>query len=220
MKNSKLILSYCLMAIAFGLFMMMGAHPAEASGGTTAMAFGVGAIEWPDGEENMGGLDNRICFIPVSWIATEAKLKANPTTDEEKCVITDTHILAATKYWREVYATEGTVKLDPESQGEIDSNSFKNKGEFAHPGNKTAAIAFSRDVNNTGCIVMFFDDGKRFQVGSVARPARIKPSFSTGAKGSDGKGFKFTVEADSKTILTEYRGAIALSETDTLPAIS
>ncbi|HUW07827.1 MAG TPA: hypothetical protein VMW01_16395 [Williamwhitmania sp.] len=220
MKNSKSILSFLFSALIFGVFMLLGSNPAEASGVTACATFGVGAIEWPDGEENMGGLDNIIHFIPISWIGTEAKLVDNPTTDEEKCVITDTHTLAATKYWREVYCTEGTVKLTPENQGDIDSSSFRPKGEFTHPGNKTQAIAFSRDVNNTPCIVLFHDNGVRFQVGTVARPARIKPSWDSGAKGSDHKGFKFAVEADSKVILTEYRGAIALSETETLPAVS
>lgn len=229
MKNSKLIMQYGLSLLAFGLFMLLGSHPAEAtsisqvamgSGASYAMAFGVGAIDWEDGSENMGGLNSRLFFVPISQIATEAKLPTTPTTDEQKCVITDTHLLAAGKYWREIYATEGTIKLEPENQGEFDAQSFKNKGEYFHPGSKTAAIAFARDVNNTPGIYIFMDGDKRYQVGTVARPAHTKPSWASGEKGADRKGFKFMVEADSPGILTEYRGAIALSETETLPAES
>lgn len=187
----------------------------------SAGLFSAAPLTWEDGSENMGGFRNYLYIIPINDIQTEATLPTNPSTSADFVTLTGNHTLVATKYWKKVYATSGTVKFTPENQGEIDGQSFKQKGAFLFPGSGDDVNAFARQVNNGNFVIILVEEnGRRVQVGSKGHPARIKPSPDFGAAAADRKGFNFEFEADSFVAALRYNGTISLSESDSEPAIS
>jgi hypothetical protein len=97
-----------------------------------------------------------------------------------------------------IYATDKTVQFDAENQGETDGQSFRQHGQFFHPGSKMEVSAFARRVNNTpGYLVVIGPDGTQYLIGQPGLPCTIKPGFTGGAARTDRKGTMFTFEADS-----------------------
>lgn len=185
------------------------------------MTFSASPLSWDDGSENMGGFRDYLYLIPISHIATEATLSANPATDADAVTLSGDHTLVAEKYWKKVYATPGTVGLAPENQGEIDGQSFKTKGSWLHPGSSDGVNALARFVNNGNFVIILIEEnGKRVQIGQKGHPARIKPSPNFGMAAADRKGFNFEFEADNFVAALRYNGVIALSATETDPAQS
>lgn len=164
-----------------------------------AMPVGFSNLTWPCGSENMGGYKNRLLFIPACLVSAVPELSSTITEAEDLVTAegsftfkeeTDAPIL--------IYATDKTVQLQAENQGETDGQSFRQFGEFMHPGSKADAAAFAREVNNTpGYLVVEDPNGVQYMVGSPGLPCTIKPSFTGGAARTDRKGFLFTFEADS-----------------------
>lgn len=185
------------------------------------MTFSASPLNWDDGSENMGGFRDYLYLIPISHIATEATLSANPATDADAVTLSGDHTLVASKFWKKIYATPGTVGLTPENQGEIDGQSFKVKGSFLHPGSSDEVNALARFVNNGNFILILIEEnGKRVQIGQKGHPARLKPAPNFGMGAADRKGFNFEFEADSFVAALRYNGAITLSEGEGEPAIS
>ncbi len=236
MKRFKLVMSLCigliLIAVVGATFSHIDISAFMQSpvnfladnfnpGGLVFATFSATALTWSDGTENMGGFENYIDIIPISDIDTEAKLPANPVTDEDHVTIDGSHTLKSEKYWKRVYVTPNTLKYTPENQGEIDGQSFKQKGAFFHPGSSDAVNAFARQVNNGNFLLMLHEEnGQRIQVGSVGHPARLKPSPDFGMAAADRKGFNFEFEADAFVPAVRYKGTIPLSALETEPAIS
>lgn len=160
---------------------------------------GFAPLDWPCGSENMGGYQNRVLFIPACAVSATPVLPsvvaaaADLITAEGAFTFIDEGgkpIL--------IYATDKTVKLESENQGETDGQSFRQFGEFFHPGSKVEAAAFARKVNNTaGYLIITDANGTQFMVGAPGLHCSIKPSFSGGGERTDRKGFLFTFEADS-----------------------
>jgi len=187
----------------------------------SSVVFSATEMAWADGNENMGGFRNYLYIIPVSHISEFAELKTNPVTDADYVTLDGSHTLVALKYWKKVYATPGTIKCTPASQGEIDGQSFHPAGEFFFPGTGDDVNAFARIVNNGNFIIILVEEnGKRVQIGYEGHPARIKPSVDLGQKPADLKGFKFEFQSDDKVAIRRYNGTIVLSEAETEPAIS
>lgn len=171
--------------------------------GATSLAFalpvGFGPLNWPCGSENMGGFKNRLLFIP------DCSVSAVPELPIEIAAAADLVTAAGAFTFKEsgdkpifIYATDKTVKLDSENQGETDGQSFRQFGEFFHPGSKVEVAAFARKVNNSaGYLIIEDPDGTQYMVGAKGLPCTIKPAFSGGAVRTDRKGFMFTFEADS-----------------------
>ena len=154
---------------------------------------------WECGSENMGGFQNRVLIIPMCIIATMPTLPSAPTTEADLVTATGSFTFKnAGDTPLFVYATDKTVKLDAENQGEKDGQSFRQHGEFFHPGSKADVAAFARRVNNTPCCVVVVEpNGTQYLVGQPGLPCSIKPAFTGGAARTDRKGFMFTFEADS-----------------------
>lgn len=236
MKRFKLIMTglftMLLFAVVGSMFVNADAHAFineplkfimdNGSGAHLAViAFSAAPLTWEDGSENMGGFRNYLYLIPISHIQTEATLPASPSTSAEMVTLSGSHTLVDGKYWKKVYATTGSVKYTPENQGEIDGQSFKQKGAFLFPGSGDDVNALARLVNNGNFILILVEEnGKRVQVGSKGHPARIKPAPDFGAAAADRKGFNFEFEADSFVAALRYNGTIPLSETETEEAIS
>lgn len=164
-----------------------------------ALPIGFSPLKWETGSENMGGFKNRLLFIPAASVTAAPDL---PTTiaAAEDLVTAEGSFTFSTEGDKPIfiYATDKTVKLDAENQGEVDGQSFVQKGEFFHPGSKADVAAFARKVNNTpGYLILEGPDGTQYMVGTPGLPCTIKPAFNGGAARSDRKGFMFTFEADS-----------------------
>lgn len=164
-----------------------------------ALPVGFSPLKWETGSENMGGFKNRLLFIPAASVTAAPDL---PTTiaAAEDLVTAEGSFTFSTEGDKPIfiYATDKTVKLDAENQGEVDGQSFVQKGEFFHPGSKADVAAFARQVNNTpGYLILEGPDGTQYMVGTPGLPCTIKPAFNGGAARSDRKGFMFTFEADS-----------------------
>lgn len=164
-----------------------------------ALPVGFGPLKWACGSENMGGYKNRLLFIPSCSVSTIPELPAEITDADD--LVTAAGSFTFTTVGDKpifIYATDKTVKLDAENQGDTDGQSFMQKGEFFHPGSKAEAAAFARKVNNTpGYIILEDANGVQYMVGSKGLPANIKTSFTGGGDRTDRKGFQFTFEADS-----------------------
>jgi len=164
-----------------------------------ALPVGFAPLKWAAGSENMGGFKNRLLFIPAASVTAAPDL---PTTiaAAEDLVTAEGSFTFSSEGDKPIfiYATDKTVKLDAENQGEVDGQSFVQKGEFFHPGSKADVAAFARKVNNTpGYLILEGPDGTQYMVGTPGLPCTIKPAFNGGAARSDRKGFLFTFEADS-----------------------
>lgn len=171
------------------------------SGVAIAMALpvGFGPLSWPCGSENMGGFKNRVLFVP------DCAVSAVPALPEVITDATDLVTAAGSFTFKSagdtpvlIVATDKTVKLDAENQGETDGQSFRQSGELFFPGSMIEAAALARKINNTpGYLIVEDPNGTQYMVGSKGMPCSIKPSFTGGAARADRKGFLFTFEADS-----------------------
>ena len=151
------------------------------------------------GSENMGGYQNRVLFIPACMVTTVPTLPENIAADEDLVTAIGQFVFKNTGDTPIfIYATDKTVKFDAENQGETDGQSFRQFGEFFHPGSKKETAAFSRRVNNTpGYLIVVDTDGTQFLVGQPGLPCTIKPAFTGGAARTDRKGFPYAFQADS-----------------------
>jgi len=171
------------------------------SGVALAMALPIGfsPLKWAAGTENMGGYKNRLLFIPAGSVSAVPELPdviaASLDLVTAAGAFTFTDPLDKPIF---IYATDKTVQYDAENQGEADGQSFRQFGQFIHPGAKAEVSAFARKVNNTpGYIILEDPAGVQYMVGSKGMPCTLKPSFAGGAARTDKKGSTFTFEADS-----------------------
>lgn len=162
------------------------------------------------GGENMGGFQNRLLFYPNHLIKKQPTLIANPTTTEELALAEGSY-----EFKEEngqpvaIYATDKTVGMKAENQGELDGQSFKITGEFFHPGTKTEVAGMSRLVNNCpGTLILISPEGEQFIVGQPGLPVYIKPSFDGGTARADRRGTSFTFECDSYVPYTKLKTPI------------
>lgn len=181
------------------------AGASDAVSGVLSLAFalpvGFVNLKHECGTENMGGYQNRLLFIPACAVSSVPQLPPKAEIQDTEDLVTaegsfvfknngDKPIL--------IYATDKTVQLDAENQGETDGQSYRQFGQFFHPGAKKEVGAFSRVVNNTpGYLVVVGPDGTQYMVGSEGLPCSMKPAYAGGAARTDRKGSTFTFEADS-----------------------
>lgn len=229
MKASKSILRFCfalisIVFIAFSAVQVFMGNPltaADATGPMLGFAFAYGDLEFVDEHNNMGGLTT-VMYIGLSQdISTWPQLPSSPTGYAEKVTAVGSFAMVSGKKFISVYATPETAKLEPENQGEVDGQSFRQKGEFLYPGTLEEAIGFAAAINNARGTIIAIDPntGKRYMVGSKDRPVYFKPSVTTGGAAADRRGVKVEFWSDSFVPFAFYEGAIPLSDGD-IPAIS
>ena len=213
-----------LAMLSFSAFQIISGQPlvwSDLSAPGLPMAFAFGDLNFEDADNNMGGLTTAMYIGLSPDIATWPTLPSNPATYAEKVTLTGAFTMNSTKKFITVYATPETAKLEPENQGEVDGQSFRQKGEFFYPGTREEAIGFAAAINNArGCIIGIDPNtGKRYVVGSKDRPVYFKPSVTTGGAAADRRGVKIEFWSDSFVPFAFFNGAIPLSEGD-LPALS
>lgn len=177
----------------------------EVATGVISFAFalppGFVNLQHPCGSENMGGYRNRVLFVPACAVSAAPEVPSISTASDPADLVTAEGAFVFKETGDKpiiIYATDKTVQMDAENQGETDGQSFRQFGEFFHPGPKVEAAAFARAVNNTsGYLIVEDTSGMQYMVGSPGLPCTIKPAFTGGAARTDRRGFSFAFEADS-----------------------
>lgn len=162
------------------------------------MSFTYGHILRGSAEDNVGGYYDRVLFIPASIVTTAPTLTVPATTDDDYCVAKGAFTFVAGKKPTLIQCAPNSVDYSAENQGEECGQSFRQKGEFFHPGSKKIVSAFSRAVNNeSGYVVIQEKTGEQIIIGQPNMLAQVKPSFAGGKKVTDLRGYKFEFEADA-----------------------
>ncbi len=162
---------------------------------------GFAALDWPIGQNNMGGFKNKLLFIPYGSVSAIPSLPSSPTDNAAM-------VTAAGQFTFKtggdvakpifLYSTDGMVGYNAETQGEKDGISFLQTLTFFFPGNLPEMHAFNALVKNTpGYYVIEDVDGRQIMVGMEGLPASASPSFTGGQARADRRGTTYTVTADS-----------------------
>jgi len=172
-------------------------------------------LVWADGTVNMGGLKVIGYYAPVSDILNFPELPTNPLTAADEVTLESVtgFTFITGKNFLKLYSTEETASVTSEPQGEVDGQSFVHKGKMFFPGSKVEAMAFMKAVNNGNMVFVFEEasgDARRV-IGSVAFPAKCKPSHTTGEKTADRKGMTLEIQSYGITPVPFYTGAISLT---------
>ena len=172
-------------------------------------------LTWADGKVNMGGLKVIGYYALISDIANFPELPVNPASPEEEVTLESTtgFTFITGKNFLKIYSTQETASVISEPQGEVDGQSFVHKAKIFYPGSEAAAMAFMKAVNNANMVFVFEEasGGARRVVGSVAFPAKCKPSHTTGEKTADRKGMTIEIQSYGTTPAPFYTGAISLT---------
>ena len=213
-----------LLSIVYALFTVvafLNTGNIDPAGAGLAMAFAFGDLAFEDEPENMGGMTSEAYLGFVQDIATWPKLIDNPTSATEAVTLSGTFLMKETKKFIKVYSTPDTFSLDSENQGEIDGQSFRQKGEFFYPGTSVEAAAFCRKINNARGVLIGMNPntGERLVIGSKEKPCYFKPSVSTGKAAADRRGVKVEFYSDSFVPFAFYNGVIPLTGGD-IPVLS
>lgn len=181
----------CLLLIAMAAILYTGGDEL-----ITIASFG--PVLWPAGSDNMGGYKGRIAFVPETAVTAVPTLKASPESNADYVTAEGSfEFKASSGKAIPIYATRATIGYKAESQGETDCKSYKQSGEFFHPGNGIEAAAFARQVCNTPGYLLIEDNDRQYIVGQPGLPCTLYASFDGGKAPSDKRGYSFTFEADS-----------------------
>jgi hypothetical protein len=221
-SNSRIILFslIALLGVVFTLLASASFLSGQPDVGYTILAGGFvfGSLDW-EGGDNMGGFTSEAYLGIASEIDTWPSLAANPANDQDLVTLTGTYVCKEGKSFYKIYVTPRTFGGDAENQGEIDSKSFLQKGEFFYPGSSVEALALCRKLNNNRGIIIGVDPntGNRIQFGSKEFPLFFSPKLTFGKTATDRRGVTVEFEADHTHAALIYNGAIPLSEGDVTP---
>ena len=189
---------FALMLMAIALDAALGTSSNACLMTATA---GFAALDWPIGQNNMGGYKNKLLFIPYGSVSAVPTLPSSPTDNAAMVTAAGTFVfktggdVAKPIY---LYSTDGMVGFNAETQGEKDGISFLQTLTFFFPGNLPEMHAFNALVKNTpGYFVIEDVDGRQIMVGMEGLPASASPSFTGGQARADRRGTTYTVTADS-----------------------
>jgi hypothetical protein len=211
-----------LIFIAFSVVNLFAPGPSTLNdliGPSIAIGFAFGDLTFEDEPENMGGMTTVAYLGFSSEISVWPALDPTPSTASEAVKLIGSFTMKEAKKMHKVYVTPDTFSLDSENQGEIDGQSFRQKGEFFYPGTSVEAAAFCRKINNARGVLIGINPntGDRLVIGSKDKPCYFKPSLSTGKAAADRRGVKVEFWADSFAPCTFYDGVIPLTEGDIAP---
>lgn len=128
-----------------------------------------------------------ITFIDVEDIATF------PARDEAGVLIESPIVLKSGAYSITVYATQDSIELSSNSDGDTDNEGFTPSLKFKHPGNKQEIREFKAGWIGRQCVVLvdYCDGEAKDLIGSPCNPVKIGMSY-TGNKDANGNEFTCT----------------------------
>lgn len=171
------------------------------------------------GSDNTPGIQQTIYYAPLEDIASlpvpDKDDSASATgTFADLVTITSDIVMKAGKQFHSMYVTLEDGDLKHEGQGEMDSMSFKNSLEFAHPGSKPEILGFAQWVKNNNIVFLVPEvDGQVRLLGSRAYPAKLQSApGGTGKKSADGKKTTFTFHSSRKGPAPIFKGKVAITD--------
>lgn len=147
----------------------------------------------------------------ISFIDIEDLLNL-PARNDKGVVIEETLTLKPNKYAITVYATQDTIELTSNSDGETDNEGFTPALKFKHPGNKQEIREFKANTLGKQLIVVvdYCDGTPKDLIGEVCNPAKQQINY-TGNKDANSNEFTFTQLTKGKDIAM-YLGTIPYAE--------
>ena len=142
-----------------------------------------------------------------------------PARDANGVLIEGSIVLKPDTYAITVYATQDSIELDSNSEGDTDNEGFKPSVKFKHPGNKQEIREFKANTigKNLIAVVDYCDGTPKDLIGEVCNPVKMQVNYKAG---KDANSNEFTFQQITKGLdIAMYSGTIALSEPkDTLDA--
>ena len=163
--------------------------------------FAFDPLLWPCGSENMGGYTNRLAWVSACAVTATPLIptKAEAVTLEDLAIAKGAfEFKDAAGKPTPIYATDKTVTMNAENQGEVDGRSFNVTGSFLHPGSSVQNAAFARLINNTpGYLILETPEKNQFIVGQPGLPCNVSPAYAGGQARADRRGTTYNFQADS-----------------------
>ncbi len=175
------------------------------------------ALEFQEGQDNMGGLRAIGYYGFIKDAATLPELPAEPATLEDVAVITENIVMKPGKTMYAMYGTVETGGLNGEGQGERDSRSTKRTATWFYPTTSKKALGAARAFLNRNMFFLYQEhDGKLRLQGSRAFPAEVTANDSTGTAVTDRKGVTFTITDNGFGPCPIYEGVIPVDSSQDL----
>lgn len=114
----------------------------------------------------------------ISLIDVE-DLLTMPQRDAKGVLITDSIVMKANKYGITVYATQDSIELDSNSDGDTDNEGFTPSLKFKHPGNKQEIREFKANMIGKQFIAVidYCDGTPKDLIGEVCNPVKMQVSY-------------------------------------------
>lgn len=175
------------------------------------------------GSDNTPGIQQTIFYTTLDNIVTlplPDKDDSASDTGTFADLVTITKDIVVKKPLNSIYVTLEEGELKHESQGEIDSMSFKNVLEFAHPGSKPEVLGFAQWVKNNNIVFLVPEvDGQVRLLGHRAYPAKMTGApGSTDKKSGGAKKTTFTFQSSRKGPAPIFKGKVMVEGTAGGPA--
>lgn len=165
------------------------------------------------GSDNTPGIQQNIFYTTLENILTlplpDVDDSASATGTFED-LVTITKDIVVKKPLSSIYVTLEEGELKHESQGEMDSMSFKNVLEFAHPGSKGTQLGFAQWVKNNNIVFLVPEvDGQVRLLGHRAYPAKMTGApGTTDKKAAGAKKTTFTFQSSRKGPAPIFKGKV------------
>lgn len=124
-----------------------------------------------------------------------------PARDAKGVVITGNIVMKPNKYAITVYATNSSIALASNSEGDPDNEGFKPSVKFSHPGNKQEIREFKANVLGEDCIVVidYCDGTPKDLIGEICNPVKLQVNY-TGNKDANSNEITFAQVSKGKDI--------------------
>lgn len=171
------------------------------------------AIEFAEGQSNLGGLRPVGYYGFITDVATFQELPVDPATMADASVISGNIIMKAGKYMHPMYGTLEKLNLKGEQQGERDGHSNNITLSWFIPGHQKENLGAARVFPKRRMFYIVTDhEGHKRQVGTRYFPAETKATDDTGSAVADLKGITYEIGTYSDGPAPIYDGEIPSAE--------
>jgi hypothetical protein len=167
------------------------------------------AIEFPEGQANLGGLRPVGYYGFISEVSSIADVPSDPATLDAASVISGNIVMDAGKYMYPMYGTLEKLNLKGEQQGERDGHSNKVTATWFIPGHHAENLGAARYFPKRRMFFVVTDhEGHNRLVGNTYFPAEVKTTDDTGTAVADLKGVTYEISTYSDGPAPIYTGEI------------
>ncbi len=167
------------------------------------------AIEFPEGQANLGGLRPIGYYGFISEASTIPTVPADPATLDAASVIESNIVMDSGKTMFPMYGTLEKLNLKGEQQGERDGHSNNITLTWFIPGHHAENLGAARYFPKRRMFFVVTDhEGHNRLVGNTYFPAEVKASDDTGSAVSDLKGVTYEIGTYSDGPAPIYNGEI------------